>query len=142
VSQDQGRSITRTFSTDAPLAPQPRGPAARPGLQPISMVGDAEDGPNLSPLVVFNDPEAPHPSCPRGWSLLSAGDDNPRVVEPLDCRGAGHLAGPRVAKAVAVRVLAERGVRVQRWHPDDRSVVGLPTYRAAGHSMVTSAVES
>lgn len=38
----------------------------------------------------------------------------PRAVS-LAARGAGAHAGPRVAKAVAVRVLAHRGVPVAGW---------------------------
>jgi hypothetical protein len=42
--------------------------------------------------------------CLRGW------------VEPLAGRGAAPAVRPRIAQAVAVRVLGERGVEVRGWH--------------------------
>jgi hypothetical protein len=47
---------------------------------------------------------------------------------PLAARGAASTASPRVAQAVAVRVLNDHGVRVRSWHGADSA--DQPTYRA------------
>jgi hypothetical protein len=45
--------------------------------------------------------------------------------------GAGALAGPRLAKAVVVRALCDRGVAVRGWDLDTSAP--QPTYRAGLH---------
>ena len=51
-----------------------------------------------------------------GWALLALHGQRRRWSMPLLGRGAAITAPPRVAQAVAVRVLADLGVRVRAWH--------------------------
>lgn len=51
-----------------------------------------------------------------GWALLALHGQRRRWSMPLLGRGAALTAPPRVAQAVAVRVLADLGVRVRAWH--------------------------
>lgn len=52
-----------------------------------------------------------------GWALETWHGHRRGRSTGLACRGAAPGAGPRVAQAVAVRVLAEQGVAVQGWGP-------------------------
>jgi hypothetical protein len=71
----------------------------------------------------------------EGWSLHCRRGD--RVVQaiPLAPRGAAPRVRPAVAQAVAVRVLAERGVFVSGWNQADdepRDVVRFVARRPRG----------
>ncbi|HEY2223194.1 hypothetical protein [Actinomycetospora sp.] len=109
-------------------------PAAEPGrVDPPRRLGgpDGLRGPDAIYLLVYNDPESPSPSYGKGWTLLSSrGRDPRRGAASLAGHGAGALAGPRVAQAVAVRVLADHGVAVGGWHEcyDEDSLAAV--YRA------------
>ena len=51
-----------------------------------------------------------------GWMLLALHGQRQRWSMPLFSRGAAIAAPPRVAQAVAVRVLNDLGVHVRAWH--------------------------
>jgi hypothetical protein len=51
-----------------------------------------------------------------GWMLLALDGQRRHWSMPLLSRGAAVTAPPRVAQAVAVRVLTELGVYVRAWH--------------------------
>jgi hypothetical protein len=52
----------------------------------------------------------------EGWMLLALHGYRRQWAMPLLARGAAVTAPPRVAQAVAVRVLADLGVHVRAWH--------------------------
>lgn len=54
--------------------------------------------------------------APSGWSLMAGQGAAWWWAASLAGHGAGGTAGAREAKAVALRVLAERGVVVLAWH--------------------------
>lgn len=68
-------------------------------------------------LLVFNSPHDDQESLGPGWTLVVWHGDRWRWSMGLFARGAGPSAPPRVAQAVTVRVLAERGVDVDGWQP-------------------------
>lgn len=72
--------------------------------------------PDVVYVLVFNPPEAPAPDYGVGWTVVAWHGDRWRWSVALAARGAGAHAGPRVAKAVAVRVLGAQGVPVEDWH--------------------------
>jgi hypothetical protein len=80
---------------------------------------DPDPGPGAAAaggyVLVYNPPDQRAPGYGQGWTL-TAWPPRPRTrATSLAERGAGMHAGPRVAKAVAVRVLAEHGVPVAGW---------------------------
>ncbi len=78
--------------------------------------------------VSYHDPENPAVERSPGWTLCAALGESVRWCADLAAHGAGPLAGPRQAKAVAVRALKDRGVAVDAWEIEtDRPG---PTYRA------------
>lgn len=64
----------------------------------------------------------------KGWMLLAVHGQRWLWSMPLAGRGAATTAPPRVAQAVAVRVLHDFGVRVRAWH--GAGGAEQPTYRA------------
>jgi hypothetical protein len=64
----------------------------------------------------------------EGWMLLALHGHRRHWSMPLLGRGAALTAPPRVAQAVAVRVLTDLGVHVQAWHR--ASGADQPIYRA------------
>jgi hypothetical protein len=105
----------------------PRDPAA---LLATSHDGTAAAGaPVVRPsavayLLIYNPPEGPDvPSSPEvplagGWTLLARRDTGWGWSRSLAAHGASAHAPARVAKAVAVRVLASFGVTVEGWTND------------------------
>jgi hypothetical protein len=87
------------------------------GLPPVGAAGApaATTSPTATEYVLVRD----DPPSAEGWSLQCRRDD--RVVRsiPLAPRGAAPRVRPAVAQAVAVRVLAERGVFVSGWNQAD-----------------------
>jgi hypothetical protein len=86
-------------------------------------------------VLVYNRADAPAPGYRRGWTL-HAWPAGPRDWSAsLAGHGAGEHTGPRAAKAVAVRVLAGRGVTVDSWADrtdvEDRGVVMFTAQAAA-----------
>jgi hypothetical protein len=78
-------------------------------------------------LLIYNDPRQPSTSGGAGWLLVTAvGTARPATVA-LAPHGADRFTGPRTAKVVAARVLAEYGHEVTGWH--DRSTAP-PVFRA------------
>jgi len=63
-----------------------------------------------------------------GWMLLALHGQRRRWSTPLLSRGAAATAPPRVAQAVAVRVLTDHGLRVRAWH--NVSSADQPMYQA------------
>ncbi len=83
---------------------------------------DVEDGAPVPRIehapaytLVYNDPAHPVVGYGVGWALIARYDTKWEWGTSLAGRGAGALAPARVAQAVAVRVLAEQGVRVEGW---------------------------
>jgi hypothetical protein len=64
----------------------------------------------------------------EGWMLLAVHGQRWHWSMPLAGRGAATTAPPRVAQAVAVRVLNDLGVQVRAWHGAGRADQSL--YRA------------
>jgi hypothetical protein len=85
-------------------------------------------GAAASYLLIYNDPEGPVDSHPTGWVLDAWDGDAVCWRATLAAHGAGALAGPRQAKAVAVRALTDRGVAVDGWETDTDP--SRPAYRA------------
>lgn len=84
----------------------------------------------LGYVLVYNPPDAPAPGHHRGWSL-TAWPAGPRAWSTrLAAHGAGEHAGPRVAKAVAVRILGEHGVTVGGWADRAGAGGGLTMFSA------------
>lgn len=79
-------------------------------------------------LLIYNDPEGPTGDHPTGWSLNAWHGDVAWWSATLSAHGAGALAGPRQAKAVVVRTLADRGIAVDGWETGTDPL--RPTYRA------------
>jgi hypothetical protein len=52
----------------------------------------------------------------EGWMLLALRGQRQHWSMPLLSRGAATTAPPRVAQAVAVRVLNDLGIHVRAWH--------------------------
>jgi hypothetical protein len=80
---------------------------------------DAENSAARRPAAVYvlvgNDPDNPATGYPGGWTLSAHHDTGWSWSTALAARGAGAHASPRVAQAVAVRVLSEHGVTVGGW---------------------------
>lgn len=66
-------------------------------------------------LLVYHSPETPAADHGVGWTLMASQGGRRCWSTSLAARGAGAHAGPRVAKAVAERILAEREVTVEDW---------------------------
>jgi hypothetical protein len=64
----------------------------------------------------------------QGWMLLALHGQRQHWSMPLLSRGAAITAPPRVAQAVAVRVLNDLGVHVRAWHAAGSA--DQPKYRA------------
>jgi hypothetical protein len=64
----------------------------------------------------------------EGWMLLALRGQRQHWSTPLLSRGAATTAPPRVAQAVAVRVLNDLGIHVQAWH--GAGSADQPMYRA------------
>jgi hypothetical protein len=64
----------------------------------------------------------------EGWMLLALRGQRQHWSTPLLSRGAAVTAPPRVAQAVAVRVLTDLGLQVRAWH--NVSGADQPMYRA------------
>ncbi len=81
-------------------------------------------------LLIYNDPG--HPATPggAGWLLVTAVGTEPPATVALASHGADRHTGPRAAKVVATRVLAQHGHEVAEWH--DRSTAP-PVFRAVLH---------
>ena len=78
-------------------------------------------------LLIYNDPGQPSAPGGAGWLLVTAvGTGRPATVT-LAPHGADRFTGPRTAKVVATRVLAEYGHEVADWL--DRSTAP-PVFRA------------
>lgn len=90
---------------------------------------DSETGPSGSEDASPAPVHALLHSRADGWALISR-DHGPHFRwTSLAGRGAGPATAPRVAQAVAVRVLAEQGVVVQGW--SEGQAPGTPaTFRA------------
>lgn len=94
---------------------------------PTTTAAEGDDGRAAGYVLVYNPPDEPAPGHRRGWTL-HARPARPRDWSaPLAGHGAGVHTGPRAAKAVAVRVLADRGVAVSGWaelaDPEGRGIV-------------------
>jgi hypothetical protein len=107
-----------------------------PNVEPVELdqrptpdhASDAENPPAPRPAAVYmlvgNDPHDQATGYPGGWTLSAHHDTGWSWSTPLSARGAGAHASPRVAQAVAVRVLSEHGVAVGGWsasEPPDSS---------------------
>lgn len=66
-------------------------------------------------LLVFNPPDDAADTHGLGWSLVTYRRGNRCGSLNLAAHGANATAGPRVGKAVAVRVLADQGIAVRGW---------------------------
>ena len=120
--------------------------SGRDGSQ-ISLLGrlvlDLRDVPTATPnsidpdapaggyVLVYNPPDQRVAGYGQGWSLTAWPPQARTRATSLAARG-GVRAGPRVAKAVAARVLAEHGVPVAGWRDPAGSDEpgGLTMFRA------------
>jgi hypothetical protein len=122
------------------LIPPARGHRSEPTTR--GTAGDREAG----YVLVYNPPDAPAPGHRRGWTLHA------RPARPRDWstslagHGAGIHTGPRAAKAVAVRVLADRGVAVSGWadRPDVTSpgIVMFTARTRSGHRPASDSADT
>lgn len=122
----------------------PAAPAPRVEHTPASSPDGAGSGQGgLGHVLVYNPPDAPAPGYRRGWTLAARPAGPRDWSTSLAGHGAGLHTGPRVAKAVAVRVLAERGVAVDGWadHPDveGRGLVMFTTRAPHEHQPASAA---
>ena len=78
-------------------------------------------------LLIYNAPGRPAAPGGAGWSLVTAAGTGRPATVALAPHGADRYTGPRTAKVVATRVLAEYGHEVAEWH--DRSTAP-PVFRA------------
>ena len=69
-------------------------------------------------LLIYNDPVAPSGADGLGWTLTAWRGAELLWSVALAAHGVGLLAEARTAKAAAVRVLLDRGVRVEDWSED------------------------
>jgi hypothetical protein len=88
-------------------------------------------GPDAAYQLIYNDPEDPDTEYPLGWTLTAWRGRDRCWSAALAAHGAGALTGPRLAKAVVVRALCDRGVAVRGWDLDTSAP--QPTYRAGLH---------
>ena len=79
-------------------------------------------------LLIYNDPEAPCGTSGLGWTLTACRGAELQWSVALEAHGVGLLAEPRLAKAIAARVLIDRDVRVEDWSED---VVSTPRVHRA-----------
>lgn len=127
-----GRAGTEGASRTAPPSRLPSLPRQRhpersaehlgvEGRPPDAVVlnGSAPVGPTAVYLLVHNPPETPAAGYGRGWTLVASHASTPCWSVSLAAHGADTHAGPRVAKAVAMRVLADHGVWVEGWCDGD-----------------------
>lgn len=89
---------------------------------------DGPCGPDAVHLLIYSNPMAAPGVYGQGWTLVAWQGTERRWSVALDSHGAGDRAETRVAKAVAVRVLGDRGIRVERW--SDGFVSDVPMHRA------------
>ena len=68
--------------------------------------------------MIYNDPATPSGADCLGWTLTAWRGADLQWSVALDAHGASPLAEARVAKEIAVRVLLDRGVRVEDWAED------------------------
>ena len=118
-----------------PAAPDPEAGAAagRPGVGSALAATDAQyalvlsgSGDGLPAATVEGTAAAS--SATGGWMLLALHGQRRHWSTPLLSRGAAFTAPPRVAQAVAVRVLTDLGLQVRAWH--NVSGADQPMYRA------------
>ena len=139
--------------TSTPTAPAPTAPADEPVLHRPAAPPNPDEGPAagrggtgdaLTPADVLYMlvPRGSGAGCTAatidaasaasveagGWMLLALHGHRRHWSMPLLARGAAITAPPRVAQAVAVRVLTDLGVHVQAWHR--ASGADQPIYRA------------
>lgn len=138
------KTFTPTVSVPTASADEPvlRGPAApNPEVGPAGRwgTGDALTAADMMYMLV---PSGSGAGCTAatidaaaaasveagGWMLLALHGRRRHWSMPLLGRGAALTAPPRVAQAVAVRVLTDLGVHVQAWHR--ASGADQPIYRA------------
>lgn len=101
-----------------PTHPTRDGPDTSAADRPPASTGPPR-GVGATYVLVFNDPDTPTPSYGMGWTLVGWQDNGSRRwTSSLAAHGAGAHTGPRVAKAVAVRVLAAHGLTVEGWRDD------------------------
>jgi hypothetical protein len=112
----------------ASVAPPVLARAAAPHRVGLPDAVACPPGTSATYLLIYNDPEGPTDAHPTGWILDASVGDALRWRATLAPHGAGALAGPRQAKAVAVRALTDRGVVVDGWDPDPDPT--RPGYRA------------
>jgi hypothetical protein len=118
-----------------PAAPNPEAGAAagRPGIGSALAATDVQyvlvlsgSGDGLPAATVEGTAAAS--SATGGWMLLALHGQRRHWSTPLLSRGAATTAPPRVAQAVAVRVLNDLGIHVQAWH--GAGSADQPMYRA------------
>lgn len=128
----------RDSNTAGSPAPEPS-PAAAPTRAMTGPVG--RDG----CAYLLTRPEGPVDGGGPGWRLSFTATEGPSWSMVLTGRGAGAQTPPRVAQAVAVRVLAEFGIDVRGWEPGHRTQPGprasgsSPRYRAVLAPIATPA---
>lgn len=87
---------------------------------PLPPPHDVTDEPGTVYRLVRDTP-AGSPDSGNGWTLVGELTEGWCWTIALSARGASADAGPRIAKAVAVRVLAQQGVTVDAWADDEHA---------------------
>lgn len=96
--------------------------------QPGRLGGFVPSGPDALYLLVFNDPVHPVSGYGTGWTLIAWSGNDRCWSTGLLPHGADARTTESDARAVAERVLAEHGVRIQRWRHG--ATGSLPMFRA------------
>ena len=86
-----------------------------------------DDDPAVVYRLVYDARRDPAAGFLGGWTLIASGEGARAWSTSLAPRGAAPSAGARVARAVAVRVLRDRGVTVEGWSVESEDDRGSPT---------------
>lgn len=128
VADPPGGDHTTKIGTEGRAPITPTSKAAAPTRVGLPEASGCPRGPDVMYLVVYNDPQDPIGNEPTGWTLDAWHGEVVCWTASLGAHGAGALASPRQAKAVAVRSLSDRGIIVDGWDSDTNP--DRPTYRA------------
>lgn len=82
---------------------------------PGRLGGRVPCGPDALYLLVYNDPEHPVVGYGTGWTLIASEGSERCWSTGLLAHGADARTPEADARAVAERVLAAQGIRVQEW---------------------------
>jgi len=117
-------SLLGRLSSIIPISDEPE---SRTGSDASPTLGPRDQRRPHAIHLIYNDPAAPTGTSGPGWTLTAWRAGELQWSVALDAHGVGPLAEARAAKVVAVRVLLDRGVRVEDWSED----IGMPRVHRA-----------